>query len=120
MGRRTFQSIASLSLASSFFFNSASTLDGDSEASSLFFASDSGAASSPSFFVVASAWSLYHLVLAGNVALKGLKGVGEKCDRTEGCCAISFELEETALEDASNARRNMMIVDKINTQMLRR
>ncbi len=108
MRTRTFQSSASFSFVSSFFLSSASTLGGTS-ASWLSVASDSGAGSLSSFLVVASAWSLYHLVLADNGVLNGFKGAGENCDRTDGWCAIVFELEEMALEDAINARRNMVM-----------
>lgn len=113
MRARTFQSIASLSLASSFFFSSASTLDG-ALASLLSFASAPGVASSPlfvsvaSFFSVVAAWSLYHLVLADGVVRKGFKGAVRNCGRAKGRCATGLALDEIALEDVANARRNIM------------
>jgi hypothetical protein len=105
---RTFHSIASFSLASSFFFSSASTLEG-ALASWFSLASVSGVDCSPSFVVV-SAELLYHLVLAAGVTRNELKGAGENCDRTKGCCVMDLELEEMALEDLVNTCRNMMMV----------
>jgi hypothetical protein len=105
---RTFQSIASFSLASNFFFSSALTSAGTS-ASWLSFASASGVVSSLFAFVAVSVW-LYHLVLADSVDRKGFNGAGENFDRTKGRWAIILEPEGMALEDEVKACRNMVVV----------